>query len=113
LLEDGSPRMTYVEVKNVHFMRQAGLAEFPDSKTSRGVKHLGELTEMVKQGHRAIMLYVIQRQDCSRLSFCRDIDSTYGEAFDHAYANGVEAFAINCAISATSITALGCVPIEP
>lgn len=113
LLEDGSPRHAFVEVKNVHFMRVAGLAEFPDSKTSRGVKHLGALAKMVKQGHRAIMVYVIQRQDCSRLSFCRDIDTAYGEAFDRAYAEGVEAYAINCAITAEAITPLECVPIEP
>ena len=62
---DGRPDC-YVEVKNVHLMREAGLAEFPDSKTARGVKHLHELAAMVRAGHRAVMLFAIQRADCSR-----------------------------------------------
>ena len=53
----------YVEVKNVHLMREAGLAEFPDCVTTRGVKHLRELCAMVAQGHRAVMVYLIQRAD--------------------------------------------------
>lgn len=112
LLEAMNGARAYVEVKNVHFMRMQGLAEFPDSRTTRGVKHLDELANMVDQGHRAIMVYVIQRGDCHRMSFCRDIDPTYGEAFDRATAKGVEAFAIRCDITAECITPVECVPIE-
>ena len=57
----------YVEVKNVHLSRQKGLAEFPDSVTARGTKHLGELASMVAAGHRAAMLYLVHRGDCTRL----------------------------------------------
>ncbi len=52
LLEDPAKGLAYVEIKNVHLLRETGLAEFPDSKTERGVKHLAELTEMVRAGHR-------------------------------------------------------------
>lgn len=112
LLETTGDARAYVEVKNVHFMREQGLAEFPDSKTARGVKHLDELANMAQQGYRAIMVYIIQRGDCHRLSFCRDIDPAYGEAFDRAAAKGVEAFAIRCDITAECITPVECVPIE-
>ena len=50
----------YVEIKNVHLMRQPGLAEFPDAVTKRGARHLDELADMVAAGHRAVMLFLIQ-----------------------------------------------------
>ena len=64
LLEDPVKGRAYVEVKNVHFMRERGLAEFPDSVTARGAKHLDELGDMVAEGHRAIMVFLVQRADC-------------------------------------------------
>ena len=94
---------TYIEVKSVTLQRQPGLHEFPDGVTERGRKHLGELANMVEAGERAIMLYLIQRQDGDRLSFARDIDPRYAEAFDDAISRGVEAIAIDCKISAQEI----------
>ena len=80
----------YVEVKSVTLSRQPGLAEFPDSVTARGTKHLGELSAMVEQGHRAMMLYLVQRTDCDRFSLAADIDPTYAAAFEAATERGVE-----------------------
>ena len=57
LLEGGDGSKTYLEVKNVHLMREKGLAEFPDSVTARGAKHLAELAGMVAEGHRAAMVF--------------------------------------------------------
>ena len=59
LLEDAKLGRAYVEVKNVHLMRESGLAEFPDTVTARGAKHLDELAAMVRDGHRAIMVYLV------------------------------------------------------
>ncbi|TPW26364.1 DNA/RNA nuclease SfsA [Pararhizobium mangrovi] len=112
LLDDPVRGRAYVEVKNVHLMRKPGLAEFPDSITSRGARHLQELAAMVASGHRAIMLFVIQRRDCRRLQLCRDLDKAYCAAFDHAIAAGVEAYALRCEINTGSITPSGLVPIE-
>jgi len=89
----------YVEVKNVHLMRDHGLAEFPDSVTKRGAKHLDELSAMVAAGHRAVMLYCIQRTDCDRLALAADLDPGYAAAFVRARAAGVEVMAWTCAIS--------------
>ncbi len=80
----------YVEVKSVTLSRTPALAEFPDSVTKRGTKHLNELANMRAQGHRAIMLYLVQRTDCDRFDLARDIDPTYGAAFDMARQAGVE-----------------------
>ncbi|SLN46375.1 DNA/RNA nuclease SfsA [Ruegeria meonggei] len=89
LTQPGLPD-TYVEVKCVTLSRQPGLAEFPDSVTARGTKHLGELVSMIKQGHRAILLYLVQRTDCDRFALAADIDPTYAAAFEDAQAQGVE-----------------------
>jgi sugar fermentation stimulation protein A len=97
LLEDAKKGRCYVEIKNVHLMRRAGLAEFPDSVTARGVKHLRELSAMVAEGHRAVMLYLIQRTDAKSFTLAADLDPTYSEAF--AEAAGVEAMAFSCRMS--------------
>lgn len=89
----------YVEVKSVTLSRQPGLAAFPDSVTARGAKHLRELAEMVAQGHRAIMLYLVQRTDCTRFTLAADIDPAYAAAYDAARAAGVETLCYGTNIS--------------
>lgn len=93
----------YVEIKNVHFMREPGLAEFPDSVTSRGAKHLEEMGAMVEAGHRAVMLYVIQMR-AERFTLATDLDPAYARAFARAHARGVEAYAYCCDVSPEAIT---------
>ncbi|MBX2854598.1 MAG: DNA/RNA nuclease SfsA [Rhodobacteraceae bacterium] len=89
----------YVEVKNVHLRREADWAEFPDSVTARGAKHLEELGDMAEEGHRAVMLYCIQRTDCARFKLAADLDKKYAAGFQRATARGVEAYAYACNIS--------------
>jgi sugar fermentation stimulation protein A len=104
LLLSGNGRPdAYVEIKNVHLSRRRGLAEFPDSVTARGTKHLGELAAMAAAGHRAVMLYVVQRSDTASFSLARDIDPVYAAAFDRARAAGVEVIAYACRLSADEI----------
>lgn len=102
----------YVEIKNVHLMRDAGLAEFPDSVTERGAKHLDELAAMVAQGCRAVMVYLVQRADAERFTLARDIDRTYCAAFDAARARGVEAIAWRCRLTPEEIILDRAIPIE-
>ncbi|OIQ29202.1 MAG: sugar fermentation stimulation protein SfsA [Alphaproteobacteria bacterium MedPE-SWcel] len=89
----------YVEVKSVTLSRRPGLAEFPDSVTARGTKHLRELADMARSGHRAVMLYLVQRTDCDRFALAADIDPAYAAEFERAQAEGVERL-----IYSTSIT---------
>ena len=103
LLEREGEPPCYVEIKNVHLMRERGLAEFPDSVTARGAKHLDELAGVVEAGARAVMLFVIQIGSTKRFALARDIDPAYGRAFDHARKAGVEALAWKCAISPDGI----------
>lgn len=103
LLTDPKKPNTYVEVKNVHLSRRPGLAEFPDSVTARGAKHLAELSDMVAAGHRSVMVFLVQRNDAKRFALARDIDPVYARAFDKAAAAGVEMLAIRCTLSETGI----------
>ncbi len=111
LLECSRKGLCYVEVKNVHLSRRHGLAEFPDSVTARGVKHLGEMSDMVRLGHRAVMVFLIQRGEARRLALARDIDPGYGAAFDKARAAGVEAIALRCRVGIDEIAVDRPVPI--
>jgi sugar fermentation stimulation protein A len=111
LLEDPARPPCYVEIKNVHLMRQTGLAEFPDAVTARGAKHLEELGDMVEAGARAVMLYLIQIGSADRFALARDIDPKYGAAFDRARARGVEALAWRCLIGCEGIEVAAPVPV--
>jgi sugar fermentation stimulation protein A len=89
LLESESERC-YVEVKNVTLVEADGVYRFPDAVTKRGLKHLHELREMKRQGHRAVMLFAIQRSDGSHFEPAAGIDPEYARALKQAHAAGVE-----------------------
>jgi len=112
LLEDDSRPPCYVEVKNVTLLRQKGIAEFPDGVTARGAKHLREMSEMVRQGHRATMFYLAQRADAEQLTFASDIDPAYLEAYKQATSAGVEAIAYACTLSEDGIVLDRAIPIR-
>jgi sugar fermentation stimulation protein A len=111
LLEAPDRPPCYLEVKNVHLMRQPGLAEFPDAVTSRGARHLDELADMVAAGGRAVTLYLIQICSAQRFALARDIDPAYGAAFDRARARGVEAIAYRCTVANEGLDVTAPVPI--
>ncbi len=102
LLQSPDKPDCYVEVKNVH-LKRGEVALFPDSVTTRGAKHLAELYDVVQKGQRAVMMYVIQRNDCSRFSLAEDIDPAYAIAAKKAFDFGVEAYACTCMVSPQSI----------
>ncbi len=104
LLTDQAGRQTFVEVKSVTLSRETGSAEFPDSVTARGTKHLQELSKVVEQGHRAVMFYLINRTDCDVVSIAADIDPTYAAALEAAQRAGVEVIAYRADISPNRIT---------
>ncbi len=102
LLEAEGRPPCYVEVKNVH-MKREGPAEFPDSVTKRGTKHLVELADMVDGGARAVMFYLVQREDCESFRVAGDIDPVYAETLGHARARGVEALCYACKLTPEAI----------
>ena len=102
LLEGAGVPTCYVEIKSVT-LKRGDSGEFPDSVTARGAKHLVELANMVAQGHRAVTVYLAQRDDVGDFTIAEDIDPAYGSAFKAAGLAGVEVLAYGCYLSQTEI----------
>lgn len=102
LLSGGGPDL-YLEVKSVTLSRQTGLAEFPDSVTARGAKHMADLAEMRRQGHRAMLFYLVQRTDCETVSIAGDIDPNYAQNAHLAFEAGVEVLCYDTVISTEGV----------
>ena len=113
LLTDPGRPDCYVEVKNVHLMRTPGLTEFPDSVTTRGAKHLVELGDIMEAGARAVMLFIVQRNDCGRFDVAGDIDAAYAEAFATARTRGVEVLYHGCEVDTAGIAVGQAIAIKP
>ena len=104
LLEAAGRLPCYVEIKNVHLSRRPGLAEFPDCVTARGARHLAELAAMAAAGARAVMFYLVQRDDAQSFALAHDIDPSYAAAHVAARAQGVEAIAYCCRLTPETIS---------
>ena len=102
LLCDEARPDCYVEIKSVT-LKRSGNAEFPDAVTARGTKHLGELSHMVAAGSRAVMLYLVQREDCDVFSIAADIDPAYADALARAIKQGVEVICYGCRLTQAEI----------
>ena len=104
LLSDESDRPDcYIEIKSVTLKRDVN-AEFPDAKTARGAKHLVELANMVADGHRTVMLYLVQRGDCDTFSIADDIDPAYAKGLQEAIKAGVEVLCYGCDVTTDGIS---------
>ena len=82
-------QQTFLEVKSVTLMREKGVAEFPDSITKRGSKHLEDLSKMVKSGHKSVLLFLCMRGDVDRLRIAADLDSLYGTKIKEGLESGI------------------------
>src|SRR5919108_4220198 len=87
---DGSAGSCFVEVKNVTLAVDGGAA-FPDAVSERGTKHLKELIWLRRKGHRAVLVFVVQRGDCEFFRPADEIDQAYGRWLRRAIKAGVEA----------------------
>ena len=86
----------YVEVKNVTLSRKKGLAEFPDSITARGLKHINELVKASKKNYKIYILYLVQRDDCKLFTIAKDIDPSYAIALSKAVKNKLKILCYDC-----------------
>lgn len=103
LLVESAQGPMYVEVKNVSLVRDR-VAEFPDSVTTRGAKHLEELSRVVRGGGRAAMVYLVQRQDAEVFGPADSIDPTYAELYHQARAAGVLMTAVEARVTPQAIS---------
>jgi len=102
LLEKNKQKI-FVEVKNVTLFREEKVAEFPDSITSRGSKHLLTLIDATKKGYKAYLLFLIQIQGVDRFKIAKDIDKEYYKNYLLAKKNSVNFLAYRCKINSKEI----------
>tara|TARA_B100000900_G_scaffold235819_1_gene200193 strand:- start:280 stop:975 length:696 start_codon:yes stop_codon:yes gene_type:complete len=95
---------SFLEVKNVTLFRKENIAEFPDAVTSRGSKHLQTLTEAIKKGYRAYLLFLVQIQNMKYFKIANDIDPFYYKNYIAAKKAGVNFLAYRTKINTKQIT---------
>ena len=93
----------FLEVKNVTLSRKKKLAEFPDSVTSRGLKHINELVNAGKKKYKIYILFLVQRDDCDSFSIAKDIDPNYSIALRKAVKNNLNILCYDCKFSTKGI----------
>ena len=112
LLLEGPAGRCYLETKSVTLVVDGGVAQFPDAPTTRGVKHLHTLMRAVAEGHRAAVIFVVQREDARSLSPHDTADPDFGAVLRQARAAGVEVHAHNCRVSPAEIRLGDAIPVH-
>lgn len=110
ILLEGPRGRAWVEVKNVT-MKDGDLARFPDSVTTRGLKHLDELGKVVKKGDRGVMVFLVNRADCTAFAPARAIDPDYTKGLTRALKNGVEVIVAMSKPSLKEVSVTGFLPL--
>jgi sugar fermentation stimulation protein A len=111
ILLSGRRGLCYVEVKSVTLVRN-GVGLFPDAPTERGRKHVTALSKASDQGHRAAVVFVIQRPDAETFSPNWEADPAFCETLQKSATRGVEVFAYRCDVSRTRIELSDPVPVS-
>ena len=111
LLLEGPAGLCYVEIKSVTLVVD-GVGLFPDAPTVRGTKHVHSLAQAVKTGHRAAVVFVVQRDDSLAFATHDTADPDFGIALRKSMAAGVEAYAYDCSVTETAVTLCHRLPIH-
>jgi sugar fermentation stimulation protein A len=108
---EGSIGSCFVEVKNVT-LAVGGTAAFPDAVSERGTRHLQELIRLRRRGHRAALVFVIQRNDCRCFRPADEIDREYGRWLRRAVKAGVEALPYTADVTPREIALTERLPLK-
>lgn len=102
-LESPERKPCFVEVKSVTLLSNDGVGYFPDAVTTRGQKHLRELTEMARNGSRAVLLFAVLHSGIEKVSAALHIDARYSQLLVEAKEAGVEILCYKAAISCSEV----------
>ena len=105
----------HLEVKSVTLRRSPApphVGEFPDAVTARGARHLRDLSDVCRAGGRAMLLYLVQREDCAAVRLAADIDPAYAAAARDAQAAGVGVRAVDCRVTPEEIAVRRPLPVR-
>ncbi|MGC9399887.1 MAG: DNA/RNA nuclease SfsA [Anaerolineae bacterium] len=110
MLTDGEASRCWLEVKSVTLVEER-TAAFPDAPTKRGRRHLRDLRAAVEAGERAVVLFVVQREDAVRFAPHDATDPAFGTVLREVARAGVEVRALRCRVSPQGIRPLGELPV--
>ncbi len=96
-------KKSFIEVKNVTLSRKDKIAEFPDSETTRGAKHIKDLINALKKNYSCYLIYIIQREDCEYFKIAKDIDPIYSKLLTTALKKKVKILCYDCKFSSKGI----------
>lgn len=102
----------FVEIKNCTQIFE-GLAAFPDAITSRGKKHMEELALLVEKGNRAVVFFLVQREDARGFRPAEEIDAAYSRSLREAHIKGVEIICYDVRMDLEGIRIHGALPVYP
>ena len=111
LLLSGDSGLCYVETKSVTLVEN-GTALFPDSPTRRGRKHLVSLSGAIGEGHRAAVVFVVQRPDAETFVPNEEADPKFCETLREVARHGVEVYAYRCAVTLREVKIADAVPVR-
>ena len=112
LMLEGETGKCYLETKSVTLVEDDGVAFFPDAPTTRGVKHLHTLAQVAAEGHRAGVIFVVQRSDARCLTPHDTSDPEFGAALREARTAGVEVLAYGCRVTPHEIVLADSIPVN-
>lgn len=108
---DLGEKLLFIEVKSVTWV-EAGVALFPDGVTSRGRRHLEDLASLVRQGHEACQVFIVQREDAEVLRPAVAVDPAYARELVRAAAGGVKMLVLREKVAPPEITLASTLPID-
>lgn len=96
----------FIEIKNTTYVEKVGnklIAMFPDAVTERGQKHIREMMELIDKGHKAELIFTIQRDDVKGFAAAKNIDPEYAKLLKQAQKKGLIVSPTLVAIDQTQI----------
>ncbi len=100
-----------MEVKSVTWVEE-GVALFPDGVTARGRRHLQNLADLVRQGHLAWQIFVVQREDAGVLRPAARLDPAYARELALAVRRGVKILVIKEKVAPPEIILASTLPYD-
>ena len=88
------------------------MALFPDGVTARGRRHLQALADLVRQGHLAWQVFVVQREDARILRAAAQLDPDYARALTRAAESGVQILVIQEKVAPPEINLASTLPFD-
>ena len=91
-LENAKAKKHFIEIKNTTYVGiQNGklIAKFPDAVTERGQKHIKEMMKLIEQGHKAELIFTVQRNDVKGFAPAEEVDPEYAKLLNQAIKKGL------------------------